>query len=183
MGERFAPVIIAIPNSPLRVQRRVYVSKYGEFARYSELISNDSDQAQTVTVEIFGQLGTNNPQILRQTAQFLVTQNHGTAPVLMHYHSQVNHPLQASVQLQGDQLSWQYRDVSIPARSQRRLVYFVAQLPRLSAADEFVAQLLESPTALFENLGLAFYSELLNFNPALPSPSQHFENAVFLTPK
>jgi PKD repeat protein len=171
-----------MPNSPLRIQRRIYVPKYGQFARYSELIYNDSDQAQTVSVEIFGELGANHPQILRQTGQFLVTQNHSQAPVLMHYHSQVNHPLQASVELQGNQLRWHYRDISIPPRSQRRVVYFVAQLPRLSAADEFAAQLLESPTALFENIGLAVYPELLNFNPALPTPSQHFENAIFLTP-
>ncbi len=177
-----------LPNSSLSVHRQLYVSKNSNFARYSEIIENTGSTAQTVSVEIFGNLGSGQATNLVSEStfgNFLITDdsedgNSGSMPVLMHYHSQINHPIQATHQLDGDQLSWTYSNLSIPANSQRRIIYFIAQTPDLATAEIFAANVLGSPTALFEGIAPEDYDAILNFEPAIAAPEQNMAEAIFL---
>ncbi|OQW86750.1 MAG: hypothetical protein BWK78_09710 [Thiotrichaceae bacterium IS1] len=48
------------PGSGLTVKRAVYVSKTLNFARFSEILANPTDQEIAATVEVFGNLGSGN---------------------------------------------------------------------------------------------------------------------------
>jgi PKD repeat protein len=177
------------PGSGLEIKRNLHVSKTQNFARFSEILRNPTDAEITVNVEIYGKLGASNRTIAEQ-ANFLITNDviddiSGPMPVLLHYHSQPNSPIKATHTLSSNQLSWVYSDVSIPAQSQVRLIYFVAQTADEEIASQIATQIFSNPTALYENMGPNAREQLLNFKPPQPvrrdNDDEDFSNAPFLT--
>lgn len=171
-GREVRREVFVEPKTGLEIRRHCYVAKMSQFARFSEILSNPTDTPITVEVEIFGNLGARQ-QAVSQQQHFLITDDiidgvSGHLPVLLHYHSQVNSPVIAQVSLNDKQLSWTYSSVTIPAQSQRRLLYFVAQTTNLDAAREIATFIYNNSTALYENLGAVPLTELLNFQAPQP---------------
>lgn len=172
------------PNSGLEIRRRIYVSKNYNFARYMEIIKNPTDTAQTVNIEVYGALGSGaNTVAAYNQKQFLITDDNSSKinglPALLHYHSQAGSPVTATHSLIGDKLNWTYDNVTIPAQSQVRLLYFVAQTQDVNSAYQFALKFPSNPTALYEGILTNQQAELINFfPPATKTPS--FANPVFL---
>lgn len=174
------------PGSGLTVKRAVYVSKTLNFARFSEILANPTDQEIAATVEVFGNLGSGN----RTTAvidqgNFLITDDvvdgqSGSMPALLHYHSQVSHPIAATHTLNGNQLSWRYPKITVPANSQVRLIYFVAQGVDVDTATAVATLIFNNPTALYEGLGAGAISQIINFTLPQPTPRDGFTETPFL---
>jgi PKD repeat protein len=167
--------IFTEPGSSLEVERRVYVSKTQNFTRFVEILRNPSDSPLNATVEIFGKLGSGSKTVaVADQGHFLITDDlnneiSGSKPVLLHYHSQVNHPIAATHALIGNQLSWVYV-VTVPAQTQVRLIYFVAQTADVAAAHQVATFIYGNPTALYENIDAAEREQLINFKPPKPIP-------------
>lgn len=174
------------PNSGLEVKRAMYVSKTLNFARGSEILQNPTDKEVTADVEIFGNLGSNS----RTTAavdqgNFLITDDvingvSGHLPALLHYHSQVSNPVAAKHFLNGNQLSWRYPKLTVPAKSQLRLIYFIAQTEDVESAKEIATLVFNNPTALYEGLGPVALSQIVNFTPPQPTPPESFSAVSFV---
>ncbi|NJO14203.1 MAG: PKD domain-containing protein [Thioploca sp.] len=165
------------PGSGLEIERRVYVSKTQNFARFSEILRNPSDSSLNTTVEIFGKLGSGSHTVtVADQGHFLMTNDTaGSKPVLLHYHSQVNNPIAATHALIGNQLSWIY-SVTVPAQAQVRLIYFVAQTQDVAAAHRIATFIYGNPTALYENIDAAAREQLINFKPPKPIPRDEGES-------
>lgn len=167
--------VVTEPGSGLEVNRRVYVSKTQNFTRFAEILRNPSDSPLNATIEIFGKLGSGSKTVaVADQGHFLITDdlNHeisGSKPVLLHYHSQVNHPIAATHTLIGNQLSWVYV-VTVPAQTQVRLIYFVAQTADVAAAHQVATFIYGNPTALYEDIDAAEREQLINFKPPKPIP-------------
>ncbi len=156
-------------GSGLEVKRHFYVSKTQNFARFSEILHNPTDIPITVDVEIYGKLGAkSHTTALVDQEHFLITGDvSGIIPVfLLHYHSQVNHPVTATHTLNNNQLSWVYSEITIPAQSEARLIYFVAQTTDVNVAKQVATNIYINPTALYENIDES--AQLLNFEPQQP---------------
>jgi len=185
-GREVRREVFVEPKTGLEIRRHCYVAKMSHFARLSEILRNPTDTPVTVEVEVFGNLGAVQ-QIKSQQEHFLITAANEASeslPVLLHYHSQVNNPVKAQVSLNGQQLSWTYASVTIPAQSQRRLVYFVAQTRDMSRANEIATLIYSNPPVLYESFGAVALTELLNFQAPQPivrdEQSADFSNAPFL---
>ena len=174
-------------GSGLEVKRYIYVSKTQNFARFSEILRNLTDVPITVDVEIYGKLGGGNHTAILDQGHFLITDDvingvSGAMPVLLHYHSQVNNPVIAKHSLSDNKLSWVYSDVTIPAQSQVRLIYFVAQTTDVNIAQQVAIQIYSNPTVLYE--GIEALEESLNFEAKQPIPRDgdagDFSKAPFL---
>jgi PKD repeat protein len=174
------------PGSGLEVRRNVYVSKTLNFARFSDILNNPSEKEMTVDVEVFGNLGSGNRTVVAvDQGNFLITNAGGNGesasmPALLHYHSQISHPVAAKHIVNGNQLSWRYAGVTVPAKSQVRLVYFVAQSATVEAATEAATLIFNNPTALYEGVGTVALTQLLNFIPPQPTPANGFDQTPFL---
>ncbi|MDM8562800.1 PKD domain-containing protein, partial [Candidatus Marithioploca araucensis] len=166
-------------GSGLEVRRHFYVSKTQNFARFSEILHNPTDAPITVDVEIYGKLGAkSHTTALVDQAHFLITDDRtdnvsGIIPVLLHYHSQVNHPVTATHTTHNNQLSWVYSDVTIPAQSEARIIYFVAQTTDVNVAKQVATDIYINPTALYENIDES--AQLLNFEPQQPISRENEE--------
>jgi PKD repeat protein len=169
------------PGSGLEIERRVYVSKTQNFARFTEILHNPSDSPLNTTVEIFGKLGSGSHTVaVADQGHFLMTDDvindiSGSKPVLLHYHSQVNNPIAATHSLMGNQLSWVY-PITVPAQAQVRLIYFVAQTQDVAAAHRVATFIYGNPTALYEDIDAAAREQLLNFIPPQPIPRDEGES-------
>ncbi|MEK7990984.1 MAG: PKD domain-containing protein [Thiotrichaceae bacterium] len=174
------------PNTGLEIRRRIYVSKNYNFARYMEIINNPTDESQTVDIEVYGTLGSGSRTVTAYNQkQFLITDDKavngvlGGLPALLHYHSQAGSPVTATHTLVGDKLNWVYKNVEIPAQSQVRLLYFIAQAKDVDTAYQFALNFPSNPTALYEGISSNQQAELINFfPPATQTPT--FSNPVFL---
>jgi PKD repeat protein len=160
-------------GSGLEVKRYFYVSKTENFARFSEILRNPTDAPITVDVEIYGQLGGEKHTAILDQDHFLITDDvingiSGVMPVLLHYHSQVNNPVTAKHSLSDNQLNWVYSDVTIPAQSQVRLIYFVAQTTDVNIAQQVATQIYTNPTVLYE--GMVALEQSLTFEAKQPTP-------------
>ncbi len=200
------------PSSGLEIRRNLYVSKTQNFARFSEILRNPTDAPITVEVEIYGKLGAGSDTVkIADQGNFLITGDvitvaqknfaaikrnktflddfpgdynsvSGGMPVLLHYHSQVSNPVTATHTLSGNRLSWIYSDVMVPAQSQVRLIYFVAQTTDVAAAHQVATLVFNNPTALYENMGPAAREQLLNFIPPKPIPRNDGDGDFSETP-
>jgi len=174
-GREVRTEVFVEPNTGLEVRRQIYVSKTLNFARFAEILRNPTEADLTANLEVFGKLGSRTQGVVDQ-GNFLIT----NAPSLLHYHSQVGHPLAAVHTLNGNQLSWHYPALKIPAKSQVRLIYFVAQTTDVDAAKEVATLIFNNPTALYEDLDSAARQEILNFTPPQPTPQNGFGQVPFL---
>ncbi len=189
-GREVRREVFAEPGSGLEVRRNLYVSKTQNFARFSEILHNPTDAPITVEVEVYGKLGAGSRTVaVADQGNFLMTDDviddeSGTMPVLLHYHSQVNSPVTATHTLRGNQLSWVYSNVTVPAQSQVRLIYFVAQTTDVAVAHQVATLVFSNPSALYEDMGQTARGQLLNFKAPKPIPRDDdegdFSNAPFL---
>ncbi|OQW93293.1 MAG: hypothetical protein BWK79_11885 [Beggiatoa sp. IS2] len=174
------------PASGLEVERRIYVSQANNFARYMEILYNPTSVAQTVDLEIFGNLGAGaNTTIVADQKNFLITDDvvngiSESIPALLHYHSQVGSAVAATHTLNGNHLSWIYPKVTVAPQSRVRLIYFVAQAKSKEIAKEVATFLFSNPSALYEGIQAVGRSEILNFTPAVPTPRNDMSTAPFL---
>jgi len=178
------------PGSGLEIMRYLYVSKTQNLARFSEILRNPTDAPITVDVEVYGKLGAGNRTVaVADQGHFLITDSviddeSGSMPVLLHYHSQVNSPVTAQHNLRTNQLSWIYSEVTVPAQSQVRLIYFVAQTTDVDTAQQVATLVFNNPSVLYEDMGLAAREQLLNFKAPLAiqrdGDEGDFSNAPFL---
>ncbi len=159
------------PNTQLEVKRTCYVAKTRNFARFMEILYNPTAEAISIDVEVYGRLGSGNETVaLIDQPNFLITGDlkysaSGLKPVLVHYHSQVNNAVQATHILDNNHLSWVYANVTIPAQSKVRLIYFIAQTTNLQTATQIATQFYNNPSFLYEQISPVNYSTLLNFKP------------------
>ncbi|RKZ41646.1 MAG: hypothetical protein DRQ49_04445 [Gammaproteobacteria bacterium] len=176
------------PDSGLKIRRQVYVSKTQNFARFSEILFNSTDTPITVDIEIYGQFGTGKYTVAEpKKAHFLITSEVtevvlSPKPVLLHYHSQVNNPVTATHTLNNRQLSWIYPQVTVPAQSQIRLIYFVAQTTDVAMANQIATEIhTNSSTALYECIELETgdCQQSLNFEPPQASPRDEEDDGDF----
>ncbi|MCV6636742.1 PKD domain-containing protein [Candidatus Albibeggiatoa sp. nov. NOAA] len=174
------------PNTGLEIRRRIYVSNNYNFARYMEIIRNPTANAQTIDIEVYGTLGSGSRTTTAyDQQQFLITDDEavtgslGGLPALLHYHSQAGSPITATHTLVGDKLNWTYRNVEIPAQTQVRLIYFVAQTQDVDTAYRFALNFPSNPISLYEGITANQQAELINFFPPATQTPQ-FTNPVFL---
>ncbi len=153
------------PGSGLTINRNIYISKTKNFARYTEIFTNPTNTDITVEAEIYGNLGAN----IEATSQtnFIITEANTT---LLHYHSQVNNPITATYTLDGDQLSWTYPEIIVPAKQSVRLIYFVAQTKDVATAHQVATQIYGNPTFIYETIPPLAREKILNFKPAQALP-------------
>ncbi|ALG69102.1 PKD domain-containing protein [Beggiatoa leptomitoformis] len=176
------------PASGLQVERRIYVPKTGQFARYMEVVGNPTSVTKTVDIEISGTLGSgNNTQVLDSRSNYLMTQTVvngvvvSNSPILLHYHSQAGGAITATHSLSGGQLSWTYAKISIPANSQRRIIYFVAQAGTAIQATDIATYIAFNPSSLYENIVDTIRGEIVNFTPPSPNANTDFSSAIALS--
>ncbi|MEZ5671489.1 MAG: PKD domain-containing protein [Thiotrichaceae bacterium] len=81
--------------------------------------------------------------------------------------------------LNNGQLRWIYANLTIPAGSTKRIVYFVAQTANADAANQVAMYIFGNPSALYEGIGEG-RSEIPNFTAPTPTPSSDFTQAPFL---
>jgi len=182
------------PASGLEIARRFYVSKTHNFARYMEILYNPNNTKRVVDVEISGSLGERSDIIaLTNQANLIITDDQvdtskqslfnkesGSAPTLLHYHSQVGNRVTATHHLEGNQLKWTYNDVIVPANSRIRIVYFIAQTQDFNAANAVANFIFSNPSALYEGLSEVGQSQIINFIPPALSTTD-ISNIPFLT--
>jgi hypothetical protein len=190
-GREVRREIFIEPGSGLEVRRNLYVSKTQNLARFSEILRNPTDTDITVDVEIYGKLGSGDrTHAIVEQKNFLITDdildgNSGPSPVLLHYYSQPNSPITTTQTLNGNQLNWVYTNLTIPAQTQVRLIYFVAQTVDEKMASQVATQIFNNLTGLYENLGPNARQQLLNFKPPQPirrdNDDDNFSKASFLT--
>lgn len=179
------------PNSGLQVERRVYVARYANYARYTEILRNPTSVSVSVDVEVFGGLGSANTTLtLADQGQYLITDDSSAStptgmPTLLHYHSQTSNAndrrIVATHQLENGRLSWIYPDVTVPGDSQVRLVYFVAQSHDFSSADVVAKRVFFNASNLYDGIDSQGLSEILNFIAPQASPSSDFSAATALS--
>lgn len=174
------------PASGLEIQRRIYVSKANNFARYMEILYNPTIVARTVDVEVFGNLGAGtNTTVVADQKNFLITDDvvngvSGSMPALLHYHSQIGSTVAATHTVNGNRLSWIYPKVTVAPQARVRLIYFIAQVADVDAAKETATFIFSNPSALYEGIQAVGRNEVLNFAPAVPTPRTDFSAAPFL---
>ncbi|EIJ44263.1 PDK repeat-containing protein [Beggiatoa alba B18LD] len=176
------------PVSGLQVERRIYVAKTGDFARYMDVVGNPTTQSKSVTLEISGTLGAGvNTTLADSRSNYLITQTVvnnkvvNTSPTLLHYHSQAGGAITATHQLNGGQLNWTYPVITIPANSTRRIIYFIAQADDKKIATDIATYIAFNPSSLYENIEASTRSEIVNFTPPNPNPSNDFSSAIALS--
>jgi PKD repeat protein len=189
-GREVRRQVFVEPGSGLEIQRYLYVPKTENFARFSEILRNPTDAPITVDVEVYGKLGAGNRTVkAADQGHFLMTDEvidnqSGSTPALLHYHSQVNSPVTASHNLRTNQLSWIYSGVTVPAQSQVRLMYFVAQTKDVDTAQQVATLIFNNPSVLYENMGPAAREQSLNFKApqaiARDGQDADLSNAPFL---
>jgi len=155
---------------------------------YPPMVGNSTDTPITVDIEIYGQFGTGKYTVAEpKKAHFLITSEVtevvlSPKPVLLHYHSQVNNPVTATHTLNNRQLSWIYPQVTVPAQSQIRLIYFVAQTTDVAMANQIATEIhTNSSTALYECIELETgdCQQSLNFEPPQASPRDEEDDGDF----
>lgn len=185
-GQEVVTTQFTEPKSGLQIHRRLYVSQHYNFARYMEILTNPTDQEKVVDVEIFGQLGSGSrTQVVNEQTQFLITDDQPAntppsgMPALLHYHSQIGSGLIAKHQLQANNLNWVYPQVTVPAQSRVRLIYFIAQTTSAQAAYEFALQFPSNFIYFYETILPNQRNELINFFPP-PVQTPQFTDPLFL---
>lgn len=165
------------PASGLTMERRIYVPSQGNFARYTEILTNPSSADITVEVELYSNLGSDGgTTTLVDGGHYLITDDSvdgygGYDPTLVHYHSPSSSTLPASHAFGGsaDSLSWGWSSVTVPAFSTVRLLSFVSQTQDAAAAQQVAQQITANGIELYENMTDSEQAEVLNFTP--PSSS------------
>lgn len=170
------------PATGLEIERRIYVPKTNNFARFMEILRNPTEIEQVATVEIYGTLGAgNNTVVVDNQSNFLITANQNqSTPTLLHYHSQTGNSIKATHQINGAQLTWTYPKIVIPPQTTVRLIYFVAQSENIKSTYETANFIYNNPTALYESLGSVAISQILNFKTTNPIATADFARAPFL---
>ncbi len=181
-GRQSLSTVFTEPNSGLEIERRIYVPKTNNFARFMEILHNPTDVAQTASVEIFSTLSSSNNTIIDNQSTFLITKENTqtNTPTLLHYHSQVGNSIKAIHQINGSQLSWTYPDITVPPQSTVRLIYFVAQTADTKSAYETANFIFNNATALYESLGTIAITQIINFKAANPIATTDFTQVPFL---
>lgn len=186
-GRKIFSGIFVEPGSGLEISRQLYVPRRSNFARYMEVIHNPTPATQSLSVEIFGKLGTPSPQVLFDQGFYLITddfsagENSGS-PVLLHYHSQIGGPLRATHSLAGNSLSWIYPTINVPPQTTVRFIHFVAQAKTFRAARNLAETIFSNDSLLYDSISPAARSELVNFIPLVSVETGDFSNAPLLGP-
>lgn len=173
-------------SSGLEVSRNVYVPTTGNFARYTEILTNPTSSDVTVSVEVWGDLGSDSATVtLDSSDSYLITDDRdagagGGDPTLLHYHSAVGSGQPATVTLvNNDDLSWSWPTLNVPAGGTVRLLYFVAQSDDLIAAQLVRAQIEANGVELYENMSGDEMAQVVNFTPpSSTTPTGGFASAL-----
>ncbi len=146
-----SPLVAA---GPVEVSRQVFVPEQGDWARYFDLVVNRSKTAQTVDVELYGNLGSDSStkivstsdgdQLFETTDRWLATDDHGDGsgdPSLAHVFRRTRGKLAPSaVALEMDDLSVRFRLELRPGRS-AAIVLFAVQTRDEAEASRLAAEL------------------------------------------
>ena len=153
-----------------------------------EILFNPTNEPQTVSLEIFGNLGAGaNSTILSEQGGFLITgdSNNDTStnsrPVLLHYFAQVANPLLPTPTLSSGQLSWTFNNLTLAPQQRVRLLTFIAQTADLGAANQMANFIFNNSTALYEGLNATQAEQILNFTVTQPTPSGDFVEVPFIS--
>jgi hypothetical protein len=141
-------------TSDIQVSRQVYVPRAGDWARYYDLIINDSKRPQTIDVELYGNLGSDsstklvgtsdNDMVIEPSDHWLATDDHSDGsgdPSLAHvYRRAQGKLLPVAVTLERDNISVQYK-IKLPPRGQAALVFFAVQTKTGAEATNLAREL------------------------------------------
>jgi PKD repeat protein len=168
-------------GSGLRITRSFFVPRRENFARYVDAMHNPGNTTATARVEVFGALG-GAPVAVVDRGNYLITRDTATdlpvsRPLLLHYHSQIGNPYAASHTFDGNNLSWQYANVSIPPQATVYFVYFIAQTESIAQAQALAARIGNSEAPFFDALDPAMRQRLINIVPVTPVPRQDYSLA------
>lgn len=142
-----------------QVSRQVYVPAEGDWARYYDLIINNTRRVQTAEIEIYGNLGSDNSTQLMGTSDgdssietsdtWFATDDFadgGGDPSLAHVFRRTRGKLRPTkVTLERDSISISYR-VKIPPRGKKAIVLFAVQTKSSTEARNLAAELVKFGT-------------------------------------
>ena len=157
------------------VSREIYVHEAGDWARYYDLVVNRSNKAQTVDVEIFGNLGSDSSTKLVSTSDgdstlensdtWFVTDDYvdgGGDPSLAHVFRRSkgrNRPRTAT--LQRDDISVRYQ-VKLRPRAGAAIVFFAVQTKNTTEAARIARELAAFGPVAKTNLSAAQIKRIIN---------------------
>lgn len=154
-----------VPVGGVKVSRQVYVPEKGDWARYYDVVVNDSKTAQTVDVELFGNLGSDSSTkivatsdgdgLFEATDAWLATDDYADGsgdPSLAHvFRRDHGKARPESVTLTDDNLSIRYRLKLGPQKS-AAIVFFAIQTTNGSDAAKLAKELSAFGAAAREGL-------------------------------
>ncbi len=185
-GQEVRTSVFTEPKTAIQVMRRIYVPKRHNFVRYMEILTNLTNNEQTVTVEVFGNLGSDShTKVEADQGHFLITDDviegkTGSIPALLHYHSQPTNSLKANYQINSNALSWQYENIKIPPKARIRLIYFIAQTKNVKTAHQLAGDILQNPTILYDGMSNSALQQVINFISSVVTSDLDFAQAPFL---
>jgi len=138
----------------VKVSRQVYVPEVGDWARYYDLFVNETKTAQTVDVEIFGNLGSDSSTKILSSSDgdtdletsdsWFSTDDYADGsgdPSLAHVYRRARGKLRPeAVSLQHDDISIRFR-LKIRPRKSAAIVFFAVQTKNAADANALAAEL------------------------------------------
>ncbi len=169
----------------LMVTRKIFVPSNGGFARYLEILTNNSSVPVTASVELQGQIGTyySIPQVLvdpsTTNSTYAVTGENGNCCTLADVFAGSNGllPVAATQFVNGNRsISYRWQDVTVAPGMTVALMHFVAQrVPGDTAGAQAEAQALAGMTdsSMLTGMSSQDEAEVLNFSlvPVTSVPS------------
>lgn len=164
-----------VAAGPVKVSRQVYVPEHGDWARYYDLVVNDSKTMQTVDVEIYGNLGSDSStkivsssdgdQLFETSDRWLSTDDFSDGsgdPSLAHVFRRTRGKLAPeAVSLQMDDLSIRYSLKLRPGRS-AAIVLFAVQTRNDAEANRVAGELADFGAEARANLAAADIALIAN---------------------
>ena len=164
----------------LQVVRKIYVPTDDSFARFLEVITNPGDAAQSISVTINGNLGSDNGTVLVGTSvddgaftiadDWLLTDDNsdgGGDPSMAHIFSGLDAAIEPSaVTRAGDNYSYSFQ-VTVPAHDTIAVLHFAAQAANRAASRTQAERLVQLPDTAMAGLSGAERRQIVNFR-ALP---------------
>ena len=185
-GQEVRTSLFTEPQTGVQIARRIYVPTRHNFVRYMDILTNLSNTQQTVNVDVFGNLGSDNhTEVKADQGYFLITDDvvngqTGSIPALLHYHSQPTNDIAANHQINSNALSWQYSNIQIPPKARVRLLYFIAQTKDVETAHKVAGEILQNPTVLYEGMSNEALQQIINFIPPVITSTLDFAQVPFL---
>jgi hypothetical protein len=154
----------------LTASRRIYVPSAGGYARYLEVLTNDTGAAITVPVFVESNLGSDGAtQLVVSPAStgntYAVTRDNNNDPTLGHVFASSSPPLVGTFTFSGDFVTYRW-NVTVPAGGQVAFLHYAVQRARGdSAGATQQAQALAAGTqpGMFDGLSSAERASIRNF--------------------